>query len=366
MDEALHPSTLSEILDRTIQIYRRRFLVFLGLAAVPYAAILVPVCGLLLLGIWMGGAGTGADSSLRIGLLAAVGVLVCAPVWVGATALSTGGLTHAAAHRCFDDPVTIRGAWKEAWARGWGYTWLYLLEVLLIWVAPVFVWFLLVMGTAAIAALARNMVGAAAGVLAGLMSILLVAGLAAYGIWMLLRLALAFPACVVERAGVGEALRRGPALSRGTRGRIFLLYLLGAILNYLLLLAITIPIGIALALIPALQGPQHAATASTVAFVAIYGMGLAAQALTKPVYSIALVLFYFDQRIRQEGFDIEWMMMRAGLTAPATPAPQMQPWMPAQATAGSAATAADEELKPAGSVLPVAGAAGAAASGEPL
>ena len=42
------------------------------------------------------------------------------------------------------------------------------------------------------------------------------------------------------------------------------------------------------------------------------------QTLLAPVSWIALVLFYFDQRIRKEGFDIEWMMEQAGLTQPAT------------------------------------------------
>jgi hypothetical protein len=31
------------------------------------------------------------------------------------------------------------------------------------------------------------------------------------------------------------------------------------------------------------------------------------------------VLFYYDQRIRKEGFDIEWMMQRAGMTDAAIP-----------------------------------------------
>jgi hypothetical protein len=31
---------------------------------------------------------------------------------------------------------------------------------------------------------------------------------------------------------------------------------------------------------------------------------------------IALVLFYYDQRIRKEGYDIEWMMQQAGLAQP--------------------------------------------------
>jgi hypothetical protein len=40
------------------------------------------------------------------------------------------------------------------------------------------------------------------------------------------------------------------------------------------------------------------------------------QALIKPIYGIALMLFYYDQRIRLEGYDIEWMMQQAGLVAP--------------------------------------------------
>ncbi len=44
-----------------------------------------------------------------------------------------------------------------------------------------------------------------------------------------------------------------------------------------------------------------------------YGLWFAVQALTKPVYGIALI-FYFDKRIRKEGFDIEWMMQPAGMS----------------------------------------------------
>jgi len=40
--------------------------------------------------------------------------------------------------------------------------------------------------------------------------------------------------------------------------------------------------------------------------------------LIGPIYATGLTLFYYDQRIRKEGFDIEWMMQAAGLTQPAT------------------------------------------------
>jgi hypothetical protein len=335
MDEAPQPSTLSEILDRTIQIYRRRFLVFAGVAAAPYAAVLIPVCIFLLpLGGWSEGFSSGKLPDLFSIILVVLGALLAAPVWVGVTALATGALTHAASHCYFGDGISIRGAFKEAWTRRWSYSGLYLLEILLIWVAPVVVWFVLVSAGAAMAAVAQSSgVGPAGGMLLGTTAVLLVAGLMAYGLWMLLRLALAFPACVVERISLSDALRRGPALSRGTRGRVFLLYLLGGVISYLLSIAILLPVTIAVALIPELKGPEHAQAAAMVMFAAAYGIAIAAQALTKPVYAIAMLLFYFDQRIRHEGFDIEWMMMRAGLVAPAAPQAGAQPWMAGAATA---------------------------------
>jgi hypothetical protein len=79
------------------------------------------------------------------------------------------------------------------------------------------------------------------------------------------------------------------------------------------------------ALTPALAGPQHQQTLGMVILFVYYGGSFAVQALIQPVYGIALVLFYYDQRIRLEGFDIEWMMQRAGLVAPA-----MEPAMEAE------------------------------------
>jgi len=63
-----------------------------------------------------------------------------------------------------------------------------------------------------------------------------------------------------------------------------------------------------------------------------YGIVLSATQIVSiviaAIYPIALTLFYYDQRIRREGYDIEQMMAAAGLNptalptadAPATPA----------------------------------------------
>ncbi|MGH9599528.1 MAG: DUF7544 domain-containing protein [Terracidiphilus sp.] len=335
MDEALHPSTLSEILDRTVQIYRQRFLVFVGIAAVPTAAVLVPVCGLVLVAVWLGASITHLARNTETALLAGVGILVVAPVWSAVTALATAAMNDAASRGYVSgERVTIRGAYKEAWRRGWRYVGLYVLEGLLVWVAPIVVWILLAVGGAAASVAMR---GAGTDALLGIGAFVAAAGLIGYAIWMLLRLSLAFAASVVEEVGVMAALKRSAALSKGTKGRIFLLYLLGTVLYYLLMIAVTIPMTIVLALIPGVNGPQHAQTMAAIVLAVVYGTVFAAQVLIRPVYAIALVLFYYDQRIRQEGFDIEWMMQRAGLVAPAPALPEAQPWMPAMPIEAAAA-----------------------------
>jgi hypothetical protein len=50
-------------------------------------------------------------------------------------------------------------------------------------------------------------------------------------------------------------------------------------------------------------------------------LDLVLQVALAPVSAIALVLIYYDQRIRKEGFDIEWMMQQAGLTQTAATVP---------------------------------------------
>jgi hypothetical protein len=54
MNEPLHPLTLTEILDRTAQMYRSRFLVFLGIATIPAAAMFVFAAGTFGFLAWIG------------------------------------------------------------------------------------------------------------------------------------------------------------------------------------------------------------------------------------------------------------------------------------------------------------------------
>lgn len=325
MNEKHHPLTLAEILDRTAYIYRSRFLVFFGIGVIPAGTVLVFFAGFVLLFAWIGSSDSSKFAFTAGNILAWLFVgligLLAIPACLGAAALGWAAISQAAAQAYLGEKFSIRDAYRCGWKHRWRYVWLYSLVVLLVAVAPIAVF---AIGAPVADALilfgGRAGIGAADAVVGGAMFLLL-AVLAVYAVWMLLRLCLAFPACVVEQFTAWKALRRSAALSEGTKGRMILLYLLGVALSWLLALGSLVPIGILLALIPGVNDPQHAQTLGMVLMFTWYGLWFLVQALTKPIYGIALTLFYFDQRIRMEGFDIEWMMQQAGMIVahPTTP-----------------------------------------------
>ena len=126
--------------------------------------------------------------------------------------------------------------------------------------------------------------------------------------------------CVVEKKPAWESLTRGWNLSQGTRGRIFVMILLVIALAIAVSMIAAIPSLIAISVIAAQgNGAAQSSTAFVVAEVVRVIVDFVLQTLLAPISSIALVLFYYDQRIRKEGYDIEWMMQAAGLTVPETP-----------------------------------------------
>ncbi|MGA9586104.1 MAG: hypothetical protein WBQ95_12295 [Terracidiphilus sp.] len=313
MNEQLHPLTLAEILDRTAQLYRSRFMVFLGIGTIPAGTIFVFAAGTFAFFSWMGlNARHGATvaDALVWGFLILL-VVLAIPVGLTVSALGEAAMSEAAARLFLGDNITIRNAYKAAWKRGWRYVALFSLQGLVIVGGPAIVFLI-----AVIAMIAGKIKGVATNdespLFAGLLILLLLA-LSVFAVWMLLRLCLAFPASVVEQSPAWSALKRGIMLSHGTRGRIFLLYVLGVFLSQILAWCVTFPVLIAMAFLPGLQGQAHAQALGMVAMFVTYGAFFAVKALIKPIYGIALTVFYFDQRIRKEGFDIEWMMQRAGM-----------------------------------------------------
>jgi hypothetical protein len=184
---------------------------------------------------------------------------------------------------------------KDRWFR---YVRLYVVAFLIAW-SPAIVAFIAILTV--MTTLAKNAAGAATALYAGVLglSMLLVVP---FGLWMMLRYSLANAACVSEDLKIRESLKRSVFLSEGSRGKIFVLLFLVSIVITLLAVGAETPMMVAV-----FRHPGHLSL-----FMTIYSLlvGFVITSLTTPIYGIGLTLFYYDGRIRKEGFDIEWMMQR--------------------------------------------------------
>jgi hypothetical protein len=158
-----------------------------------------------------------------------------------------------------------------------------------------------------------------------------------YAIWMALRYSLAVPASVVENLKARPALRRSIDLTKGSRGRIFLLGLLIAVIQIGLIMLTQLFFIVA-------TFKHHAPLAAWLQVLQQI-VGFFTNTFIGPMYATGLTLFYYDQRVRKEGFDIEWMMQAAGLTVPT--APIVEPAEAPPETAPDAPIAQAPEVDPA-------------------
>jgi hypothetical protein len=196
----------------------------------------------------------------------------------------------------------------------WSYVWLVFLVLVIIWIPFVLIYggmlFFMWKAGAFNPAKTQHPDPQAAIMLVGVLLIflLLIVLWAIYAVLMGLRYSLSIPASVVESLKARKAMRRSIELSKGSRGRIFLLALM---ISFVQLGLVVISQGFFI--IAAFKNhtilPVWAQILQqVVAFVTNSFIG--------PMYATGLTLFYYDQRIRKEGYDIEWMMEAAGLSWP--------------------------------------------------
>ena len=325
MNTQLRPMTLGEILDRTAELYRTHFLLFAGISSI-FAVLMLAVQllylrSLVLLGYpnlmahWQWG-------TASVAVVEALVVLMLA-------GLSIAAINRAVAWVYLDKPATIRAAAKSVVPRLKTYLWLMTITSFRAW-APFAVLYVAFIGIAfavlphgfmtnpaAAQGAAQQNPGAmmAAGI--GMLVLMPFFALALlYGVWMTLRYSLAVPACVVEELPAAGAIKRSIELSLGSRGRIFVLGLLVYAVRLVLGILFGFPM-LALAL-------KHPGQPLPLLWMVVAQIGsFLTSALIGPIYSTGLTLFYYDQRIRKEGFDIEWMMQAAGLS-PQTELPAAQ------------------------------------------
>jgi hypothetical protein len=320
--------TLGEILDRTAELYRTNFLLFAGIAAV-YAGVL------LLVGL----AQTGVQEWMRVEHMYRQ-LLWMTGIWVLLTWIVIfifGGIAVAANNRAvawlhLGQPATIRGAYRSILPKLGRYLWLGFLTLIYAWL-PVILIYAAFIGTAIYIRVkgllpragaaspadagAQGATLIAFGLVFGILLLLLFPAFI-YGIIMWLRYSLAVPACVVENLKARSAIRRSVELSKWSRGRIFALAALVAVIEIGLVL-----VSQSFFFIEAFKHHQQLPVGLRILqqFVSF-----CTNTFVTPILATGLTLFYYDQRVRKEGYDIEWMMEAAGLTASAAfPSPPVEP-----------------------------------------
>jgi hypothetical protein len=316
MTTQLRPLSLGEILDRMAELYRRNFLLFTGTSAI--FAIIMLSTEMLTLGVddLMGYPRVPGNQQWLVATLSVLQMIVV----LLAAGLSIAAFNRMVAWVHLGEPATVRAAASSVLPRLRTYLWLMInagtRAYAPIWVLYIIFFSILfamlpsgwltnpsVMQQPNAIDPAKALQFAAAILVLG--PLFLAATI--YAILMSLRYSLAMPVCVVEGMGAGAAIKRSIELSKGARGRIFVMGLLVYAIRLLLASLLGLPVFI--------YAMKHLGSPLPLYLLAIAQVaGFLVNTFIGPLYSTGLTLFYYDQRVRKEGFDIEWMMQAAGLS----------------------------------------------------
>jgi hypothetical protein len=185
-------------------------------------------------------------------------------------------------------------------------------------------WLPLLLVVPAVLLMQRNRFGMAGAFAGGALIFLGATGGLAFGIIAFLRNSLAVQAAVIEDLKVRQSMRRSKVLAAGAKGRIFVVYLIAWCL---LMVAGIIEMPLAMVIgFGAIKGERH-----VLLQVVILLVNFVAHSAVTPVLMIGLSLVYFDQRVRQDGFDL-LLMLDGGTNAAAGGSgsgPALQPDEPA-------------------------------------
>jgi hypothetical protein len=289
MTESLRPMNLGGILDRGVQVFRARYLVFFGLAAIAGVAELVfhlasvhPRSG-------------SVNAGLVFASYAATFVTWLASVYLGIVVSAAN--CFAASRVNLGEEVTVHEAFGSFTSKFWRLFGLGLLQAIFAgW--PMFI-------AAIIAVIIGGAFASSGSVVAIVVVIYVLGGIPSLALYA--RYALAFPATAIEGLTAGSAIDRSVSLSEGGRWRI----LWGVVVPSVPSLGLVFGVS---ALLEALKNGNALLASNPLLVAGINGIvGLTTTLVFTPYGSIVLTLLYYDQRMRREGFDVERMMHAAGL-----------------------------------------------------
>jgi hypothetical protein len=260
MATALRPLTTGELLDRTFSLYRSHFALFLGIFALPHLCVLAIQC--------LAVAFQTPEDPLRTALITGIFSIVAGLLSLIVSAASQAATVVAVSNVHLDRPAGVMDSFSKVKNQIVGVIGLSLLV----------------------------------GLLVGLACLALIVP----GILLMIRWSLAVPAKVLEDKGASEAMDRSAQLSKGNRGRIFVIWFLFAVLSVAVSMLLQWPIQLAAGVTTRGVVPlQHVAVGWQVASL---GAAFISTCLVGPLATIAFSLVYYDERVRKEAFDLQLMM----------------------------------------------------------
>jgi hypothetical protein len=267
MASDLRPLTLGELLDRTFFLYRKNFVLFFGIMALPH---------LLLLAFQLAGVGLQSTRILIGPIMNLPWTLAMYVVLLGVTAVSQGATVIAVSHVHLGQSVTITESFAGIKGR-----------ILYIALVMFGYWFFIGIG----------------------LILLIVPGIIALLMW-----ALTVPVTVIEDTGFFDSLNRSAALTKGHRGRVFVIGLLFLILVWVVYGIWEVPVFATLGI----MSRGHRLTSIPLwTQLAIPVGSFLSQCLAGPLMTIGFSLLYYDERVRKEAFDLQHMMTSLDTTQPA-------------------------------------------------
>jgi hypothetical protein len=316
MTAALRPMNTGELLDRAFEIYRKNLAVFLGIAALP-AAVMFALHAADVARFHLRRLFPTQDqgSAFAVTVLLSLGYYQISAFVYG---LFLPAFVRSASNAVFGETIAVYSSLRFILARWRSYLWLTFLKYLAVLTLPEA---LTIAGFFGMGFTEEKLgwFDSAPGPAAAFMVFTLApAGIFLF-LWMGSCLALAIPAAALEQLSGWKAMRRSWGLSRGSRMRILGVAVSIGIIGNLLVWAVYF------LMVGAWRGifrHWHFGVPSDIAYSIVTHFFYAVIAtFIAPLFPIAATLFYYDQRVRKEGYDLERMMEAAGLSEPVIAAP---------------------------------------------
>jgi len=309
MTEPLRPMSTGQLLDQTFALFRKNFLLFVGIATVGPAANVI--FQLLTVGANVASpfGARRAATGIAAGATLVLGMIAGYLIMLAGMAISHAATVKAVAAVHLGRETSVVGAYKALRGRILSLFGTFGLIALIVGAAAVVIVIVmsLIIGLMVAGRGARGTADPTAAAALGI--VVIIAAVLAFALFIAIyvRYALAIQACVVEGLGPRASLKRSVFLSKGSRWRVVAIYLVFVLLSLIL--------GGGLG---ALAGGVGALLHNKIAAaVLIYLAGFIAGSLTGPLATIGLSLLYYDERVRKEAFDLQLML--SSLEAPAAP-----------------------------------------------